>query len=144
MLFWKDVGNRILLDRPLSFKLHQLPTVTVFYREFNPTLQEIWSCPAKCIPLASSCKYLAKMCGDDGDDLNTTVGISLPQWCGNAVIVTALVTLTLYDSHTTQTVSRYFGVHFPCSISLITRSPVANYTHYITLTQILLKSLSIV
>ncbi len=31
-----------------------------------------------------------KKCGDDGDDLNTAVGISLPRWSGNAVIVTAL------------------------------------------------------
>ncbi len=47
MLFWKDVGNRILLDRPLPFKLHQsyrpLPR---FIREFNPTSQKIWSGPA--------------------------------------------------------------------------------------------------
>ncbi len=43
------------------------------------------------------------------------------------------------DSHTKQTVSHYLGLHFPCAISLITRSPVANYTHYITTTQILLK-----
>ncbi len=48
------------------------------------------------------------------------------------------------DFHTTQTVSRYLGLHFPCVISLITSSPAANYTHYIAPTQILLKSLSIV
>ncbi len=44
MLFWKDVGNGILLDRPLPFKLHQS------YRPlpcFIPALQEIWSDPAK-------------------------------------------------------------------------------------------------
>ncbi len=43
MLFWKDVGNGILLDRPLPFKLHQS------YRPpcFIPALQEIWSGPAK-------------------------------------------------------------------------------------------------
>ncbi len=44
MLFWKDVGNRILLDRPLPFKSHQS------YRPllcFIPALQEIWSGPAK-------------------------------------------------------------------------------------------------
>ncbi len=67
-------GNGILLDRPLPFKLHQS------YRPlpcFIPALQEIWSNPAK-------------QCGDDGDDLNTAVGISLPRWSGNAVIVTAL------------------------------------------------------
>ncbi len=57
MLFWKDVGNGILLDRPLPFKLHQS------YRPlpcFIPALQDIWSDPAK-------------NCGDDGDDLNTAV-----------------------------------------------------------------------
>ncbi len=32
-----------------------------------------------------------KKCGDDGDDLNTAVGISLPRWSGNAVIITALI-----------------------------------------------------
>ncbi len=31
-----------------------------------------------------------KQCGDGGDDLITAVGISLPRWSGNAVIVTAL------------------------------------------------------
>ncbi len=41
-----------------------------------------------------------------------------------------------FDSHTTQTVSHYLGLHFPCAISLIIRSPVTNYTHYITPTQI--------
>ncbi len=44
MLFRKDVGNGILLDRPLPFKLHQS------YRPlpcFIPALQEIWSGPAK-------------------------------------------------------------------------------------------------
>ncbi len=38
MLFWKDVGNGILLDRPLPFKLRQS------YRPlpcFIPALQEI-------------------------------------------------------------------------------------------------------
>ncbi len=57
MLFWKDVGNGILLDRPLPFKLHQS------YRPlpcFIPALQEIWSGPAK-------------NCGDGGDDHNTAV-----------------------------------------------------------------------
>ncbi len=42
-----------------------------------------------------------KQCGDDGDDLNTAVGISLPRWSGNAVIVTALAitnTLILWGS----------------------------------------------
>ncbi len=76
MLFWKDVGNGILLDRPLPFKSHQS------YRPlpcFIPALQEICSGLAK------------KKCGDDGDDLNTAVGISLPRWSGNAVIVTALI-----------------------------------------------------
>ncbi len=46
MLFWKDVRNGILLDRPLTFKLHQsyrpLPRCI---REFNPVVQEIWSGP---------------------------------------------------------------------------------------------------
>ncbi len=44
MLFWKDVGNGRLLDRPLPFKLHQS------YRPlpcFIPALQDIWSDPAK-------------------------------------------------------------------------------------------------
>lgn len=33
------------------------------------------------------------------------------------------------DSHTTQTGTCHPGLHFPYSISLITRSPVSNYTH---------------
>ncbi len=64
MLFWKDVGNRILLDRPLPFKLHHsyrpLPR---FIREFNPASQEIWSGPTvpageprKCRPLTEGVK----------------------------------------------------------------------------------------
>ncbi len=36
-----------------------------------------------------------KQCGDDGDDHNTAVGISLPRWSGNAVIVTALILMQL-------------------------------------------------
>ncbi len=43
MLFWKDIGKGILLDRPLPFKLHQsyrpLPRCI---REFNPVAQEKW------------------------------------------------------------------------------------------------------
>ncbi len=35
MLFWKDVGNGILLDRPLPFKLHQS------YRPLPRYIQEI-------------------------------------------------------------------------------------------------------
>ncbi len=34
------------------------------------------------------------------------------------------------DSHITQTVIGHSGLHFPCSISLITFIPAANYTHY--------------
>ncbi len=34
------------------------------------------------------------------------------------------------DSHTTQTSTCHHGLHFPCSISLITFTPAANYTHY--------------
>ncbi len=74
MLFWKDVGNGILLDRPLPFKLHQS------YRPlpcFIPALQDLVG-------------SLEKQCGDGGDDLNTVVGISLPLHRGNPVIVTAL------------------------------------------------------
>ncbi len=44
MLFWKDVGNGILLDRPLPFKSHQS------YRPllcFIPALQEVCSGLAK-------------------------------------------------------------------------------------------------
>ncbi len=53
MLFWKDVENGILLDRPLPFKLHHS------YR------------PLPCfIPAVGSRE---KQCGDDGDDLNTAV-----------------------------------------------------------------------
>ncbi len=57
MLFWKDVGNGILLDRPLPFKLHQS------YR------------PLPCfIPVARNLVgSREKQCGDDGDDLNTAV-----------------------------------------------------------------------
>ncbi len=47
MLIWKDVGNGILLDRPLPFKLHQsYRPLSRFIREFNPASQEIWSGPA--------------------------------------------------------------------------------------------------
>ncbi len=35
------------------------------------------------------------------------------------------------DFHITQTVACHSALHFPCSISLITFSPVANKTHYI-------------
>ncbi len=89
MLFWENVGNGILLDRPLPFKLHQsYRLLPCFIREFNPASHEIWSNPAERRPLALSCKYLAKKCGDD---LNTAVGFSLPRWCDNAVIVTAII-----------------------------------------------------
>ncbi len=58
---------------PLTpFKIHQsYRPVQCFIWEFNPVLQEIWSGPAECRYLASSYKYLAKKCSDDGDDLNT-------------------------------------------------------------------------
>ncbi len=80
MLLLKDVGNGILLDRPLQFKFHlRHRLLPCFIREYNPASQEIWSGPAECKPLASSCKYLSKKCSDDGDDLNTAVGISLPR-----------------------------------------------------------------
>ncbi len=36
------------------------PELPCFIWEFNPVLQEIWSGPTECRPLASSCKYLAK------------------------------------------------------------------------------------
>ncbi len=71
MLFWKDVGNRILLDRPLPFKLHQsyrpLPR---FIREFNPASQEIWPGPAgeprECRPLPhTSTGYIDTPVGGD-------------------------------------------------------------------------------
>ncbi len=52
----------------------ELPTVTVFYSRVARNL------------VGSR----EKQCGDGGDDLNTAVGISLPRWSGNAVIVTAL------------------------------------------------------
>ncbi len=46
MLIWMYIGNRMLLDRPLPFKLHQsyrlLPR---FIQEFNPAAQEIRSGP---------------------------------------------------------------------------------------------------
>ncbi len=76
---------------PLPFKLHQnYRLLPCFIREFNPASQEIWSGPVECrqIPPANT---LQNKCGDDGDDLNTAVGISLLRWCGNAVIVTALL-----------------------------------------------------
>ncbi len=69
MLFWKDVGNGILLDRPLPFKLHQsywpLPC-------FIPALQDIWSDPAK------------------NSAVMTSTPRSASHYRGNAVIVTAL------------------------------------------------------
>ncbi len=44
MLFWKDLGNGILLDRPLPFKLLQsYRPLLCLIRELNPALQEIWS-----------------------------------------------------------------------------------------------------
>ncbi len=47
LLFWKDVGNGILLDHPLPFELQQrYRPLRRFIREFNPALQEIWSGPA--------------------------------------------------------------------------------------------------
>ncbi len=36
MLFWKDVGNGILLDHPLLFKLHQSYRYRVIFRKLNP------------------------------------------------------------------------------------------------------------
>ncbi len=58
ILFWKDLGNGIMLDRLLQFKLHQsyrpLPR---FIREINPTAQEIWSGqPWQCRPRLLWCK----------------------------------------------------------------------------------------
>ncbi len=54
--FWKDIGNRILLDRPLLFKLHQCyQPLPRFIWELNPAAQEIWSGPTgkprECRPL---------------------------------------------------------------------------------------------
>ncbi len=47
MPFWMYVGNRILLDRPLPFKLHQsYRPLLCLIREFNPSMQEIWLGPA--------------------------------------------------------------------------------------------------
>ncbi len=82
--------ERDIVDRPLLFKLHQsYRLLPCFIREFNPASQEIWSGPAECRQLPPA-NTLQNKCGDDGDDLNTAVGISLQRWCGNAVIVTAL------------------------------------------------------
>ncbi len=61
----------------------ELPTVTVFYSRVARNL------------LGSR----EKKCGDDGDDLNTAVGISLPRWSGNAVIVTALINASFITSN---------------------------------------------
>ncbi len=90
MLFWKDVMNGILLDRPLPFKLHQsYRLLRCFIRKKSGRVPR----NADSFLLQIPCK---KKCGDDGDDLNTAVGISLPRWCGNAVIVTALITARVY------------------------------------------------
>ncbi len=65
MLFWKDVGNGILLDRPLPFKLHQSYQR---YRVLFPRCKK-------------SGRVREKQCGDGGDDLNTarhSPVISLP------------------------------------------------------------------
>ncbi len=53
MLFWKDVGNGILLDCPLPFKLQQsYRPLQCFIQEFNPAAQEIWlGQPWECRPL---------------------------------------------------------------------------------------------
>ncbi len=76
MLFWKDVGERDIVRPPTPVQITpELPTTAVFYSRVARNL------------LGSR----EKQCGDDGDDLNTAVGISLPRWSGNAVIVTALL-----------------------------------------------------
>ncbi len=59
------------------------------------------------------------------------------------VLMTQFVSRTLYavprvrvksevyfGLHTTQTSTCHHGLQFPCSISLITFTPAANYTHY--------------
>ncbi len=81
----RDVGNGILLDRPLPFKLHRYwlkllsyCPLPCFIREFKFASQEIWSGPAECRQLPPA-NTLQKKCSDDGDDLNTAVGISLPR-----------------------------------------------------------------
>ncbi len=53
MLFWKDVGNGILLDCPLPFKLQQsYRPLQCFIQELNPAVQEIWlGQPWECRPL---------------------------------------------------------------------------------------------
>ncbi len=81
MLFWKDVGNGILLDRPLPSNY----TIADRYLVLFPRCKK-------------SGRVHEKQCGDDGDDLNTAVGISLPRWSGNAVIVTALDATILWGN----------------------------------------------
>ncbi len=74
MLFWKDVGNGILLDRPLPFKLHQS------YR------------PLPCfIPAVGSREKKVRWWRWWPQHRGR---ISLPRWSGNAVIVTALADWT--------------------------------------------------
>ncbi len=72
MLFWKDVGNRILLDRPLPFKLHQIPTATVFYSRV-----------ARNLVRSANSAVMTVM---------TSTQQSASHYRGNAVIVTALST----------------------------------------------------
>ncbi len=85
MLFWKDVGNGILLDRPLPFKLHQS------YR------------PLPCfIPAVGSRE---KQCGDDGDDLNTAVA---SHYRGEAVMrLSSQPYIVLQDKHLTSCQVQY-------------------------------------
>ncbi len=77
--FWKDVGNGILLDRPLSFKLHQSyrPLPCLF-----PRCKKFGRIPRKTVRWW---RWWPQHRGR----------ISLPRWSGNAVIVTALLTHTV-------------------------------------------------
>ncbi len=71
MLFWKDVGNRILLDRPLPFKLHQAYRRYVFYSRVARNI-------------VGSAKNTAVM------TVMTSTPRSASHYRGNAVIITAL------------------------------------------------------
>ncbi len=91
MLLWKDVGNGILLDRPLPFKLHRVTDCyRVLFWNLIPHHKKSGRVPRNADLQLPPANTLQKNCVDDGDDLNTTVGISLPRWSVNAVIATAL------------------------------------------------------
>ncbi len=74
-----------------------------------------------------------KKCGDDGDDLNTAVGISLPRWSGNAVIVTALISSNFTSEkslHYLHQKNYWMRVKLECRCELISGVKFGNQHHF--------------